>query len=625
VRRICETVIRANLCARGIVLDHISPVLNPHLNDFEEKQCLPLPYLWFQHPVTKGLFLMENGDSTSFEGSADEDGMDSSGCDERTAPVATTEGAEPTGTADLTEFKIKTDDFVEEFLFRMEHGDSSLLSYAYQDDMHYSGVNERNAPAIEAPERTADSTEAKIRQDVVVEEFQPLSTSSDPSEFSTCISLPLIEDRTLAPNHGINRLDHAPTVEPMRAPGQRMVVADSAERPSVMFSNHHDVASGSCSVSPSSDTPTRRASPFLVGSHGSAIGFVDESSKEEEDVPHSVEGGLYIVEAHRVPDVDEEGKIMVAEAHHVVMKWYQRPLYRRILVGSTVLGCGLLVVVIILIVRPPAAAASSSSLWPSTVAQVSSVPPTPLPIILTPEQIACNFLSIPNVTECRSKVMFDSYKSNDTTTGFTIPSEIGLLTQLTYLDFYGNQLTSKIPSEIGLLSNLTLLSVWNNQLTSTIPNEIMLLTNLVNLDLLFNQLTGTIPNEIALMTLLARLDASSNQVISTIPTEIGLLTHLTFLSFYGNKLSGTIPSEIGLTTQLSHLDFTSNQLTSTIPSEIGLLTYLTYLYLASNRLSGTIPSSLCSSGSIPIWIDCGDIACGSGCCRSGGEGYPSCG
>ena len=47
----------------------------------------------------------------------------------------------------------------------------------------------------------------------------------------------------------------------------------------------------------------------------------------------------------------------------------------------------------------------------------------------------------------------------------SIPSEIGNLTNLTYLNLGGNQLTGEIPSEIGNLTNITYLNLGSNQLT----------------------------------------------------------------------------------------------------------------------------------------------------------------
>jgi hypothetical protein len=107
------------------------------------------------------------------------------------------------------------------------------------------------------------------------------------------------------------------------------------------------------------------------------------------------------------------------------------------------------------------------------------------------EQIACNFLSIPDLTTCLSTVAF-----------------------------YGGATGSTIPSEIALLTNLTYLFISNNRLKGTIPSEIGKLTRLTYLDFSINELTGTIQ------------------------PEIGKLTQLTFLYFYRNALAGTMPSSL---------------------------------------------------------------------------------
>ena len=59
-----------------------------------------------------------------------------------------------------------------------------------------------------------------------------------------------------------------------------------------------------------------------------------------------------------------------------------------------------------------------------------------------------------------------------------------------------NELTGEIPSEIGNLTNLTYLHLSVNQLTGSIPSEIGNLTNLIQLQLQYNQLTGEIPQAV---------------------------------------------------------------------------------------------------------------------------------
>ncbi|KAI2501494.1 hypothetical protein MHU86_12939 [Fragilaria crotonensis] len=188
-----------------------------------------------------------------------------------------------------------------------------------------SAGNAEDALLAAAAERTTDETEDRC-DDFVGESQTDLPTYA-----------------TLLPDD-INGLDHAPLVESLHPTGLR------------------NVDSGAYPISSDSNTATRPASAFPTAAYGSTTGFADES-KEEEEVPNYAgaptnahdsngitgERGLQIVEAQPVHDVDEEGSMIVAEAHHVTIKWYQRPFYRWILVGSTLFTTGLIVVVIVLV------------------------------------------------------------------------------------------------------------------------------------------------------------------------------------------------------------------------------------------------------------------------------------
>jgi hypothetical protein len=95
----------------------------------------------------------------------------------------------------------------------------------------------------------------------------------------------------------------------------------------------------------------------------------------------------------------------------------------------------------------------------------------------------------------------------------TIPSEIGNLTNLTWLAIANNpDLSGPIPPEIGDLTNLTNLSIYLNPITGEIPPEIGQLTNLIHLDLSQSQLAGEIPSEIGEMISLASLTLTHNQL-----------------------------------------------------------------------------------------------------------------
>ena len=307
----------------------------------------------------------------------------------------------------------------------------------------------------------------------------------------------------------------------------------------------------------------------------------------------------------------------VEEAIFAEVVRYRQPMYRWILVVVVVL----VVAIIVLGVRLGGTSSASTPVptlaptpaptrfptleqtpaptltpTPAPTSEETPLPtltPTPLPTLpLTPtsnlpdaERIACFFLDL-TIDSCRETT--SASLPDGTRTNSTIPSELGVLTQLTYLDLSDNQLSGTIPSEIGAMTSLTNLNLYKNQLTGTIPSEIRAITSLDYLSLSWNQLTGTIPSEIMALTNLAVWHLYMNQLTGTIPSEIGALTSLTSFHLYSNKLTGTIPSE------LSNLKLTSME-------------------MYNNSLSGTISTELCQSRA-NIFIDCGEIECS--CCLS---------
>ena len=173
-----------------------------------------------------------------------------------------------------------------------------------------------------------------------------------------------------------------------------------------------------------------------------------------------------------------------------------------------------------------------------------------------------------------------------------IPSELGNLARLEWLDLGGNRLMGSLPPELGDLANLGGLSLTNNSLTGPIPRELGSLGSLRNVRLDNNRLEGPIPADLANLGDLEVLRLGNNQLTGSIPAELGGLGNLRHLWLGGNGLTGAIPAELGGLGKLEHLSLGWSRLEGSIPAALGELSNLRDLYLASNSLTGSIPPSL---------------------------------
>ncbi|KAK9743092.1 hypothetical protein RND81_03G216600 [Saponaria officinalis] len=148
----------------------------------------------------------------------------------------------------------------------------------------------------------------------------------------------------------------------------------------------------------------------------------------------------------------------------------------------------------------------------------------------------------------------------------SIPSDIGKLRKLQYLDLSSNKLN---------LSFLTGLNLENNQLEAKIPPSIGKCQSLLYLNLSGNELNGTLDAE--LFTGSAKfleLDFSYNHVEGPLPSEISKQTNHGLLVMSRNKFSGILPEGLGDCTELQ------------------------YLFMDGNSYHGDIPSSYCSLASL---------------------------
>ena len=134
----------------------------------------------------------------------------------------------------------------------------------------------------------------------------------------------------------------------------------------------------------------------------------------------------------------------------------------------------------------------------------------------------------------------------------SLPSSLGDLTNLTWLDLNGNALSGSLPSSLGDLTNLEVLWLERNQLSGALPSSLGDLTNLVGLDLSSNDLSGALPSSLGNLTHLIGLDLGRNQFSGALPSSLGDLTNLLYLGLYNTQLCA--PLDAAFQTWLEGID-----------------------------------------------------------------------
>ncbi|KAK6144105.1 hypothetical protein DH2020_020925 [Rehmannia glutinosa] len=209
-----------------------------------------------------------------------------------------------------------------------------------------------------------------------------------------------------------------------------------------------------------------------------------------------------------------------------------------------------------------------------------------------------------------------------------IPSFIGSLTSLEYLNLSNAGFYGKIPHNIGNLSNLHTLVLEDNseslevdslewltglsklehlnmnyvnlskaaywaQVINNLPSLIELHLSSCNLNDNNDDIANNITNSLAI------LDLSGNNFQSfDTPRSIFQLSNLIFLNLRFNSFQGPIPSITNTTCKLQYIDLIGNFFSSTIPEWLYTCKSLEYVSLGLNHLQGKISNAIANLTSL---------------------------
>jgi hypothetical protein len=138
-----------------------------------------------------------------------------------------------------------------------------------------------------------------------------------------------------------------------------------------------------------------------------------------------------------------------------------------------------------------------------------------------------------------------------------------------------NRFSSTISPNIGKLTNLEVLLLYRNSMTGSLPSSVAQLSNLRTISLGYNDLEGPFTSYLSHWPELQIIEIKQTLLTGILPTTIGLLTKLTVLAAAQCQLDGTIPSELALLSNtLAFLSLGGPNLEGTLPESIGDLTLL---------------------------------------------------
>src|SRR5882672_2263328 len=150
------------------------------------------------------------------------------------------------------------------------------------------------------------------------------------------------------------------------------------------------------------------------------------------------------------------------------------------------------------------------------------------------------------------------------------------------LDLSGLGLT-EIPLELCVLTGLTSLNLWDNEIGDDGARALAALTGLTSLNLWDNEIGDDGARALAALTGLTSLNLWDNEIGDDGARALAALTGLTSLNLRGNQIGADGARALAALTGLTSLDLSSNQISDDGARALTALTGLTSLDLVEQR------------------------------------------